>query len=174
MEKEGGVGCSGLQLSHIATKELRSSCSIFLEFNCDSTGSEDTVPDRRPVGGYGVTPCVIHCAAAILSIELISTYAVLEFSREGIFYYVYIATHLHPSCAVNTPDSAIVSTKGVALQAITTQKVRQMQRLGWRHSLKSNKSIDICIRSLSIRAKHYRVQSISRGRRLTKVHYSAM
>ena len=151
-----------------------SGCSIILDFKCDSTGSENTVPDRRPVRGCGVTPCVIHCTAANLGIELISTYAVLEFSREGIFYYVYIATHLHPNCAVNTAHSAVVSTKGVALQAITTQKVRQMQRLGWRHSLKSNKSIDICIRSLSIRAKHCRVQSISRGRRLTKVHYSAM
>ena len=111
-------------------KELRLSCSIYLESKCDSTGSEDTVPDRRPVGGHGVTPCVIHCAAANLSIELISTYAMLEFICVGIFYYMYIATHLHPHCAVNTPDSAIVSTKGVALQGITTQKVSQTQRLG--------------------------------------------
>ena len=87
----------------------------------------------RTAGQLGVMVwhhCVIHCAAANLSIELISTYAVSEFSREGIFCYVYIATHLHPSCAVNTPHSAIISTKGVALQAITTQKIRQMQRLG--------------------------------------------
>ena len=130
VEKKGGVGCPPYNWATLPPKELRSSCSLFLKFICDSTGSEDTVPDRRPVRGYGVTPCVIHCAAANLSIELISTYAVLEFGREGIFYCVYIATHLHPSCAVNTPHSAIVSTKGVALQRITTQKVRQTQRLG--------------------------------------------
>ena len=129
MDEESGVLCLGSLLSHTAAKLVVSGCSITLDFKCDSTGSEDTVPDRRPVGSYGVTPCVIRCAAANLSIELITTYAVLEFSHEGIFQCVYISTHLHPSCAVNTAHSAIVSTIGVALQTITTQKVRQMQRL---------------------------------------------
>ena len=130
MDEERGVVSLGSVLSHIAAKLVALRLLHYSWFKCDSTGSEDTVPDRRPVRGYGVTPCVIHCAAANLSNELISTYAVLEFSREGIFQYVYIATHLHTSSAVNTAHSAIVSTKGVALQAITTQKVRQMQRLG--------------------------------------------
>lgn len=159
MEEEGGVVCQGSQLSHIATKQqFCLGYSVFFDFHYDSTSSDDTVPDRRPVRGYGVTPCVTHCAAANISIELISTYAVLEFSREGIYYNVYIATHLVRCCAVNTRDSAIVSTKGVALQGITTQKVKQTQRVGQRHSLKCNKSIDICIQSLGIHAKHYWVQ----------------
>ena len=104
-------------------------CSDYFDFQCDSIGSDCTVPDRRPFRGYGVTPCVIHRAAANMSIKLISTYAMLEVSREVIFCCVYIATHLNHICAVYSSDSAIVSTKGVVLQGIATRRVKQMKRV---------------------------------------------
>lgn len=126
--------------------------SFFCKYN--STGSVDTVPDRRPVCGHGVTPCVIHRAAANMSNELIDTYSVLEFSREGIPRYVYVATHLSCGSAANGSDSAIVSTNQVALQGKTTRKVKEMQLVEPCESLKCNKPVDCCMQALSIHTEH--------------------
>ena len=128
---------------------------VFLFIIYDSTGSVDTVPDRRPVRGHGVTPCVIHRAAANTSNELINTYSELEFSRKGISRNVDVATHLSLGGAANGSDSAIVSTKQVALKGKTTRKVKQMQLLEYSQSLKCKKPVECCMQALSIHTKHY-------------------